>query len=300
VTRRFVVPLVLLGALWGASYLFIKVAVGDLAPTTMVCFRLLGAAPFLFAFLCVRAGSVAAAWRELRGAWLASLVLGIANAAVPYVLIGWGEKHVDSGVAAIANSTVPIFVALLAIRFRPSERVLGTRLLGILAGLGGVALLAGVNPHGGWWAVAGTLAVVAASVCYASASLFAQGRLEHASGAALATGMMTVGGVLLLPIGLAQLPEHEPGWNAIGAVVALALAGTVVAQILYMHLIETAGASRAALVNYVYPIFAVAYGAIFLSEPITAEKLGGMALILAGIGLGSGALRLPRRRALAT
>jgi drug/metabolite transporter (DMT)-like permease len=112
--------------------------------------------------------------------------------------------------------------------------------------------------------------------------------------------MMTVGGILLLPIALVQLPAHAPGWKAVGAVVALALAGTVVAQILYMHLIETAGASRAALVNYVYPIFAVAYGAIFLAEAVTAEKLGGMALILAGIGLGSGALRLPRRRALAT
>src|SRR4051812_32543311 len=105
VVRRFALPLVLLGALWGASYLFIRVAVRDLEPTTMVCLRLLLSAPFLFAFLVVRAGGVGRAWREVRAAWLPSLVLGLGNAAIPYVLIGWGEKHVDSGAAAIANST---------------------------------------------------------------------------------------------------------------------------------------------------------------------------------------------------
>ena len=94
-------------------------------------------------------------------------MLGVVNAAIPFTLIAWGEKHIDSGVAAIANAIVPIFVVLLAIRFRPSERARGLRLAGILLGLVGVGVLAGAHPQGGWWGVAGTLAVVVASVSYA-------------------------------------------------------------------------------------------------------------------------------------
>ena len=119
--RGYVPLLLLLAALWGASYLFIKVAVGELEPATMMALRLLLAACLLFGVLAARSG-FSRALAELRATGRHGLVLGVLNAALPFWLIAWGETHIDSGIAAIGNATVPIFVALLAIRLRPSER----------------------------------------------------------------------------------------------------------------------------------------------------------------------------------
>ena len=159
--RGYVLMLGILAASWGASYLFIKVAVEDLEPAPMMCLRLILAFAALFPVLAYASGFRGAV-SAIRGTGRGGALLGLINMAIPFTLIAWGEKHVDSGVAAIANSTVPIFVALLAIRFRPSERVTGMRLFGVLLGLLGVGVLTGLNPEGGWWAIAGTLAVVVA------------------------------------------------------------------------------------------------------------------------------------------
>src|SRR5215217_6636114 len=139
----------------------------------MMDLRLIFAAVVLVPFLVLRLGRRRAA-AEVRSTGWGAFVLGIANMALPFVLIAWGEKHIDSGVAAIANSVVPIFVAILAIRFNPAERSTGLRFVGILLGLVGVGVLAGFHPEGGWWAVAGTMAVVVASFSYACANLFTQ------------------------------------------------------------------------------------------------------------------------------
>src|SRR3954453_9570480 len=139
--------------------------------------RLLLAAPILVGFLVVQRGRDTAV-QEMRGAWREGLVLGALNAAIPFTLIAWGEKHVDSGVAAIGNASVPIFVALLANPFAPSQRLTGIRLVGGLGGLAGRAILAGVDPSGGWWAVAGTLAVILSSVSYGGANIVAHRRMS--------------------------------------------------------------------------------------------------------------------------
>src|SRR5687767_15902919 len=132
----------------------------------MMFFRLVLASAVLVPLIVWRLGRVEAVEQVRATGWRAFAV-GFLNAALPFTLIAWGEKHIDSGVAAIANATVPIFVVLLAIRFRPSERASGARLVGFLLGFVGVGVLAGGNPAGGWWAVAGTLAVVLASLSYA-------------------------------------------------------------------------------------------------------------------------------------
>src|SRR5215210_3094771 len=160
--------------------MFIKVANRDFEPASMMMVRLLIAAALIVAVLAVQRG-----WRtsvaEMRRLGWEGFALGIVNGAIPFTLIAWGEKHIDSGVAAIANASMPIFVVLLAIRWKPSERVHGLRLLGILVGLVGVGVLAGIHPEGGWWGVAGTLAVVVASVSYASANLYTQHRFPRTS-----------------------------------------------------------------------------------------------------------------------
>jgi drug/metabolite transporter (DMT)-like permease len=293
VSRSYPPLLFLLAAIWGASYLFIKVAVRELEPTVLVELRLLIAAAFLIGFLALRAGP-GRAMAEMRGAWREGTVVGIVNGVLPFTLISWGEKHIDSGVAAIASSSVPIFVAILAIKFKPSERSTGLKLVGILLGLAGVGVLAGLHPQGGWWAVAGTLAVTAASVSYAAGGLVGQHLVDRLKGSVMAASSMLYGGLVLLPFALAQLPGHVPGWKVIGSVVGLSLAGTAVAQLILFRILRLFGAARLSLVTYLIPMTALFYGAVILDEPLRTSALGGLALILGGVALGSGVLRATR------
>jgi drug/metabolite transporter (DMT)-like permease len=295
VARGYVTLLAIVAAIWGASYLFIKVAVDEIEPTAMMCLRLILAAAVLVPVLVATAG-----WRpavsEMRSTGWGGWIVGFLNAALPFTLIAWGEKYIDSGIAAIANATVPIFVVLLAVRFNPSERAHGARLGGILVGLLGVGVLTGLNPEGGWWAVAGTLAVVAASVCYAGANHYVQHRFARTSSLVIATASSVTGAVVLLPFALFQLPEEMPGWEALGSVVALGVLGTAVALLFYYRMLNRYGASRASLVTYLLPLTALVYGALILDEPVTLNAVLGLLLILAGVALGSGLLRVARGR----
>jgi drug/metabolite transporter (DMT)-like permease len=296
VVRGYVPLLLIVAAIWGASYLFIKVAVDEIEPIPMMDLRLLLAAAVLVPFLVWRLGS-RAALAEVRSTGAGAFILGVSNMAIPFVLIAWGEKHIDSGVAAIANATVPIFVALLAIRFNPGERVRGWRLIGVAMGLVGVGVLAGVNPEGGWWGVAGTLAVVVASLSYASANLYTQHRFPTTSPLVITTASVLAASLLLLPFALLQLPEEMPSWKALGSVAALGIAGTAFALLFFYAMLTRYGASRASLVTYLLPPFALFYGVVFLDERLLLSAVLGLILILAGVAMGSGFLRLTRRRA---
>jgi drug/metabolite transporter (DMT)-like permease len=294
--RGYVPLLLLLAALWGASFMFIKIAVDELAPTTTMFLRLGFSALPLVALVVYKLGFNPAV-EQMRAVTKAALILGVVNTALPFTLIAWGETKIDSGVAAIANGSMPIFVVLLAIRFRASERATGARLFGVLLGLVGVGVLAGVDPEGGWAGVAGTLAVVAASLSYAVGTLYTQGLLEDVRNDVLAAASIAWGAIVLGPLGVAQAPAEMPSWGAIAAVLALALGGTVAGQLIYFRMIYSYGSARASLVVYLLPVTALFYGAVFLDEPITVSALAGLVLILTGTALGSGVMRLPRRRA---
>ena len=293
-SRSYVVYIGLLVAFWGASYMFIKVADRAFEPATMIMLRLALASSLLLVVLVAQRG-----WRQtladMRRLGWEGFGLGVVNGAIPFTLIAWGEKYIDSGVAAIANASMPIFVVLLAIRFKPSERVHGLRLAGFLVGLVGVGVLAGVHPQGGWWGVAGTMAVVVASVSYAVGALWGQRLVVRTSGLTLAATTMIGGLLVLLPLGLWQLPSHVPGWKESGSVVALAVIGTALAQIILYRVLRSDGAARVSLVTYLLPMTALIYGVFLLGEPLTWQELGGMALILGGVALGSGAVKFPRR-----
>src|ERR671922_1023380 len=211
--RGYLPLLLIVAAIWGASYLFIKVAVDEIEPTAMMDLRLVLAALVLVPFLMVRLGAGRAV-AEIRAAGVGAFVLGVANMAIPFTLIAWGEKHIDSGIAAIANASVPIFVAVLAVRFRPSERVRGTRLAGVFLGLAGVGVLTGLHPEGGWWAIAGTLAVVVASLSYGCANIYAPHRFGATQPLVISTGTTMWGALILVPFALFQLPDEVPGWKA--------------------------------------------------------------------------------------
>ncbi|MDX6437837.1 MAG: hypothetical protein QOF45_420 [Gaiellaceae bacterium] len=294
--NRYAPMLFVLAALWGASYLFIKVAVDEIAPAPMMAARTLLAAAVLIAYVAWRFG-----WErtraEARAAWRHFLILGAFNAAVPFWLIAWGEQHIDSGLAAVVQASVPIFNALIALKVLPHERLTGTRALGLAIGIVGVAVVTGIHPSGGWLAIAGALAVVLSSLSYASAGVYGQLAVSGTTGPVLAAGSMLLGGVFLLPLALFQLPDSVPSLEATASILALSLLGTALAQLILYRMLALHGSARLSLVTYLMPGFALVYGATILDEKITAATLIGLALILGGVALASGAVRLPWRPA---
>jgi len=292
VTRRQLLTLLLLGSIWGASFLFIKVGDRELHPLALVGFRMaLGAltlAPIVVASLGLRR-----TLSELRAAAGPLALTGVVNSAVPIFAITWAETRIDSGLTATIQASAPIFTALLAVWVSKREQVTGSRLAGLVIGFGGVALLVGAQPSGH---ITAALAVVFSALCYAAAALYTATRLRGVPPLVIALGTLTAASLATLPAGLFFLPDHVPGWKVTASVLTLGILGTGIAYILYYALLTGAGASRGILITYLVPAFAVVYGAVLLGEPVTVTSIGGLALVLAGVGLGTGALRLTRRR----
>jgi drug/metabolite transporter (DMT)-like permease len=291
--KRYWPMLLLLAGLWGASYLFIKVAVEDIPPAPMMAARTLLAAAVLLGYLAWRL-SWTRAVSDLRAAWRHCAVLGLLNAALPFWLIAWGEQHIDSGLAAVVQASVPIFNALILLKVIPHERLSRTRALGLAIGLAGVAVVTGIHPSGGWWAIAGAFAVVLSSLSYAGAGVYGQLAVSGTAGPVLAAGSMLVGGLILLPFALFQLPSSAPDREAIASLLALTLLGTALAQLILFRMLALHGSARLSLVTYLMPGFALVYGALILDEELTPAMLGGLVLILGGVALASGAVRLRR------
>ena len=291
-SRRHLLMLLVLSAIWGASFMFIKIGVRELAPVTLVCVRLGIGALTLLPLAIARLGGRETV-RQLRAAAGPLVLTGLVNSAIPIVSLSWAEKRIDSGLAAVIQASAPLFTALLALRFSHSERVTGGRLVGLLVGLGGVALLVGVQPSGDLLAAC---AVVFSAFCYATAALYAARRLAGVSPFVSSVGALATAALCLLPFAAFQLPSRFPSLGVSAAVLALSVGGTGLAYVLYYALLAGAGASRSILVTYLVPALALGYGAIFLGEPVTAPAVAGLALVLAGVALGTGAVRLAGRR----
>jgi drug/metabolite transporter (DMT)-like permease len=295
VGRRYPLMLATVALLWGASFMFIKIAVRELAPATLVLGRIgIGALTLAFIVPLMVGGRATAAAIRANLGWL--VLVGLVNMAVPFWLLSWGETRIDSGLASIIQGAVPIFNAVIAFGFFRDVRVTGLRLAGVAIGFVGVALLVGAQPHG---KVLGALAVVGMALCYAVGQLFAARHLSMVQPPVVALATTAVAALAMLPLGLAQAPHHVPHWKTIGAVLALAIPLTALAFLLFYAIIVGAGAAYASLVTYLVPPIALLYGAIFLGERFGAAAIGGLALILGGVGLGTGRLRV-RRRALAS
>jgi drug/metabolite transporter (DMT)-like permease len=276
--------LLALSLIWGSSFLLIEIGLRELEPATLVFFRLLLAAVTLLPLAALTPGALAA----VRAGWRPLLVMGAVNSAIPFWFLSWGQTRIDSGLAAIVQASAPLLTVVLGWLVTRSERVGGLRLVGILVGFVGVGLIVG-DQRGG--AVAGALAVVVAALFYGGAGLSGARRLAHVTPLAIALGAMAAATAMTAPFGLAQLPGELPGWETIAAVAALGIGGSAIAYLLYFAILVGAGASYAILVTYLVPAVAVVYGATLLDEPLTAAALGGLALILGGVALGTGTVR---------
>jgi drug/metabolite transporter (DMT)-like permease len=288
--RRAWFWLLALGAIWGASYLFIAIGLRDLSPAMVAFLRIALAAAVLI--------PVAAAQGALTGArryagWL--VLVGAVQVAGPFVLISAGEEEISSSLAGILVAAAPLWTAVLAIWVDPQERSHGFRLVGVLIGFSGVGLLLGVDLGGGGSELLGGVAVVTAALGYAVGGFLVKHRLTGMAPVGMSGLVMSASALLLLPAAFATAPDSFPSLGPLAAVVALGVVGTGVAFAIFYWLISTVGPARTLIVTYVAPGFAIVYGAVFLSEKITVATIAGLALILVGCWL-SAEGRLPGRR----
>lgn len=278
--RRSWLLMALLAALWGASYLFIKVSLDDGLEPVFIVFARIALGALVLVPLAARA--VGARLAQLRGLAGPILLLAVVQVVLPFALITFGEQHIASALTGILVSSAPIFTALIAARFDDDERPHGVATAGVVMGIVGVVLLFGIDLSGDAQALAGGLMVLLASVGYAIGSLYLKHRLRGVPPVSVAASTMVAGTLVLLPFSLFALPSEVPQPQTIGALLALGAGGTGIAFAIYFTLIAEIGPGRASLVAYIAPGFAVLYGVTLLSEPLTLGAILGLGLILAG------------------
>jgi drug/metabolite transporter (DMT)-like permease len=291
--RRPIVLLTALALIWGASFMFIKIADRQLAPSTLI-FARIGSAAVVLAVVAVWRLGARETLAELRRSWVWLVVIGLTNTALPFWLLSWGETRLDSGLASIIQGAVPIFNALLAFAFFREQRVTGLKFLGLAIGFIGVALLVGAQQHGKLLAA---VAVVGMALCYAFGAGVAGRYLKGTPPLVVALASCLVATVAAAPAGVIQAPAEMWHGKTIMSIVVLGVFGTAIAYLLFFELIRTAGPNYATLVTYLVPPIALAYGAIFLGESFGASAFVALALILGGVALATGGLeRMAFRR----
>jgi drug/metabolite transporter (DMT)-like permease len=278
VRRREVAALLTLAALWGGSFLAIRVAAPAFGPFGLIDSRVLLAAVVLLLVVALRRQRV-----SLRAHWRGYLLLGAVNAAAPFTLIAAAELQLTASLAAILNAVTPLFAALVgAVWLR--EALTPRKVGGFLLGLVGVALVVGWSslPLTGATILAAGASVLAA-FCYAVGGVLVKARFSAISPLTLAVGQQIGAGIELLPMATLQLPAAVPPPAAILAMLYLAVAGTAIAYLLYFHLVAQVGPSNTLSVTLLVPIFGVLWSELFLAEPIGASTLVGLAVVLAGV-----------------
>ncbi|MFT4241135.1 MAG: DMT family transporter [Acidovorax sp.] len=287
--RAWIGEFILLAALWGASFLFMRLGASEFGPLPTAGLRVALATAFLWPIM-LRQGH----WPALRQHWRPVLASGLINSAIPFALFAWAVLHVTTGLASILNATVPLFGALAAWGWL-GDRITRLRGLGLALGFVGVALLAwrapagiGIKSDSAAWAIA---ACLLASCFYGVAASYARRYLTGIPPLATATGSQ-LGAALGLALPTLWLwPANTPGPRAWAAIAAIAVLCTGIAYILYFRLIAHAGPSRALAVTFLAPVFAVFYGTLFLGERVTPWMIGCALVILCGTALSTGLVR---------
>lgn len=277
---------VLLAALWGASFLFMRLGASEFGPLPTAGLRVALATVFLWPIM-LRQGHLGA----FRQHWRPIMLAGVINSAIPFALFAWAVMHIATGLTSILNATVPLFGALIAGVWL-GDRITRLRWAGLALGFAGVALLAWRAPAGtgfktdsAMWAIG---ACLLASCFYGLSASFTRRYLTGVPPLANAAGSQ-LGAALGLALPTVWLwPAQMPGLRAWAAIAAIAVLCTGIAYILYFRLIQHAGPSRALAVTFITPVFAVLYGVLFLGERVTLWMLGCAVVIVCGTLLSTG------------
>jgi drug/metabolite transporter (DMT)-like permease len=272
-----------LGLIWGSSFLWIKIAIQELDAFTLVGWRLLFGTLGMVVVILVRRPPLPRTWQT----WASLALLGIINTALPFVLISWGEKSIDSAVASVLNSTVPLFTLVLAHFALHDEPITARKAAGLLIGFGGIVVLmardleAGVLRAG----ALGQLAVLLAALSYASASVFARRTMREVPPLVQAFVPMAIADAIVWTVATqagdpGRLPAIPLTWVAL---LWLGLLGSCVAYLLFYNLLHSVGATRTTMVTYVFPVVGVTLGVLFLNELADWHLLAGAALVVASL-----------------
>lgn len=273
----------LLAGIWGWSFLFIKVAVAGLTPSTVAALRVSLGAAVLVGFLRARGLRLPAGWRW----WRHFLVVAVAGSAMPFTLLAWGEQHISSALTAVLNASTPLFAALFA-GLLVGDRLRPAQVAGLVLGFVGVAVAVGVGLQDVTGAaLGGELAAVVAGAGYGLSFAYSRRNLTTIPPVVAASGQLATASVLLTP--LAVVTSVRQGFHLtptrVAAIVLLGVLGTGVAYVLSYRLIADVGPTRASLVTYLIPIVAVTVGLLFLDETFSIRLVAGGALTVAGIAL---------------
>ncbi len=295
-TLKNLIQLLILAALWGASFLFIRVGVSDFGVAPLMALRVGIGALFLLAVLLARRPP-REAFGTLRGRAWPLVVVGLLNSAAPFCLFAYAELTLSAGVTSVINATTPLWGALVGFLWL-RDRLSALRSLGMVIGFLGVLMLVweqiaapqgmGVTPAATALAAA---AALGATLLYGIAANYTKRHLMGVDSLTVATGTMIGATVLLLPVAIATWPVTPISAAAWGAVIALGVACTGVAYMLFFHLIAVAGPARAITVTFVIPVFGILWGALFLGETVSPAMLEGCAVILVGTALATGVIK---------
>ena len=282
--------LILLGALWGASYIFIRIAVEPLGPVFLMLLRVALSGLILLAYARLRRQQL-----RLRGHWRQFIVLGFLGSALPFSLIAWAELTVTASMAAILMSTTPLFTTFVA-AVGLGERLTFYKLIGAVLGIIGVTITVGgsdiaLNVEG----IAAILALLAATLSYSLGGVYAKRYFTGLNNLSMSSGQMIAATVVLTPAAAFDLPREMPPPLAVLSLLILVLLCTAFAYQLYYYLIISAGPIKALTVTLLVPPFGVFWGAVLLEEPISAGILIGLAIVLFSVGLVTGMIS-PRER----
>jgi drug/metabolite transporter (DMT)-like permease len=287
--------LVILGVLWGGTFFFNAVALPEVPPFVVIWFRVVVAAVILWAIVLAKGIAVPTD----RGTWTALAVMAVANSALPFFLIAWGQLHIASGLAAILIATTPLYAVVAAHFWTSDERMTPGKVAGVLVGIVGVVFLIGPGVLEGLGTnLLAQLSIVGAAVLYALSAIYGRRFSKNAVPPMMvATGQLTMSTIILMPFAFIleqpwSLPN--PSLAAWGGLLGLAVLSTAIAYLIYFRILATAGAVNILLVNFLVPVSALALGIFVLGEVLTTEQVIGMACIAAGLALIDG--RLFQRR----
>jgi drug/metabolite transporter (DMT)-like permease len=275
--------LLLLSALWGASFIFIRVVVPELGPFVLVEARV-GVAVAALALCAALLGRLP----KLRVRWRQFVLLGTVNVAIPFSLISAAEINLTASLAAILNSTTVMFTALVAAVWM-GDALTSKKVVGVVLGIVGVTVLVGWDPIAVDWAVILSVgAMLAASLAYALGSVYAKRTFAGSPPLAIAIGQLTVASMLVLPFAAASVPDERPSTTVVLSMLALALLSTAVAYMLYFRLIENVGPTSTSTVTLLVPLFGLLFGVVLLDEPVGLGTFAGLTLILSSVTLITG------------
>ena len=273
--------IIILSMIWGASFFFVEIAVEKMTPLTIVLCRVSFAAFLLIGFVRLTGRKMP----KNPGIWGAFLALGALNNVIPFSLITWGQNHIDSSLAAILNATAPVFSVILAHFLTKDEPLTRNRLVGVLFGWGGVALLIGIDAlNGVGMKIAGQVAVLGAALLYAFAAIFGR-RFKDIDPVVVAAGMLTGSTIIMIPLAfiIEQPFTLDPAPVTWAALFGLSAISTSLAYIIYFYVLSKAGATNILLVTFLIPVSAIFLGMMVLGETPGWNAFAGMGLIFIGL-----------------